>query len=111
MTLLGPGSSFEGLLLLPDSARIDGRLCGQVVARGDLEVGPTGEVEADLEARSLRVEGRVRGDLRASARIALGPGARVEGRLSAPVLSIEEGARVDGPCCCGGAAPQTAAPS
>jgi len=65
---LGAGMAFEGLLVLPRRARIDGRLGGEVLAGGPVWVGPTGEVEADLEADSVVVEGRVHGNLRAPSR-------------------------------------------
>jgi len=100
-SFLGEGTSFEGLLVLPHAARIDGHVRGEVKAQGALCIGPSGTVEADLAVASVVVEGRVRGDLRATASIALGPGARVDGDLAAPRLSIAEGARVNGRCRCG----------
>jgi cytoskeletal protein CcmA (bactofilin family) len=98
---LGAGMAFEGLLVLPRRARIDGRIGGEVLAGGPVWVGPTGEVEADLEADSVVVEGRVHGNLRARHSIALGPAAVVRGDLVAPRLRVAEGARVDGRCACG----------
>ena len=107
-TLLGEGARFEGLLVLPGAARLDGHVRGRVVAHGPLRIGPSGRIEADLEASHLEVEGRVEGDLRASELIALGPGARVEGALCAPRLRIAEGARIEGRCRSG---PGVAGPS
>ena len=95
------GQSFDGLLVLPRDARIDGRVRGEVLAGGTVRVGPTGVVEADLEADAVVVEGRVEGSVRAQTTIALGPAAAVQGDLCAPKLSIEEGARVEGRCHCG----------
>jgi len=93
--------SFEGLLVLPRAARIDGHVGGEVLAGGPVWVGPGGEVDADLEADTMVVEGRVNGNLRARHAIALGPTAVVRGDLAAPLLRIAEGARIDGRCICG----------
>jgi cytoskeletal protein CcmA (bactofilin family) len=97
------GMSFEGLLVLPQAARIDGRVRGEVLAGAAVWVGPTGVVEADLEADAVVVEGRVDGHVRARSSIELGSGAVVRGDLVAPRLAMAEGARVDGHCWCGSA--------
>lgn len=100
--ILASGTSFEGILVLPGPARIEGRVRGVILAGGPVWVGPSGVVEADLEADEVVVEGRVEGGLRARTRIALGPGAIVNGDLEAPQLAIAEGSVVNGRCRCGG---------
>ena len=96
--VLAEGTVFEGLLVLPGPGRIDGRVCGEVVAAGDVWVGPTGVVEADLDGHTVVIEGRVEGDVRASSLIELRAGGRVRGGLSAPRLRIADGSVVDGLC-------------
>jgi cytoskeletal protein CcmA (bactofilin family) len=95
---LGPHMSFEGLLVLPKPARIDGRVAGSVMAGASVWVGATGVVEADLEADSIVVEGSVRGDLRARSSIELGPEAVVNGDLTGPRIVVADGACVNGRC-------------
>jgi cytoskeletal protein CcmA (bactofilin family) len=95
---LGPHMSFEGLLVLPKPARIDGRVAGTVMASASVWVGTTGVVEADLEADAIVVEGSVRGDLRARTSIELGPEAVVDGDLTGPRIVVAEGACVNGRC-------------
>lgn len=101
--VLAEGASFEGTLVLPGPARIDGRVRGEVLAASDVWVGPTGRVEADLDVRAVVIEGFVDGDVSASERIELRGGARVRGRVSAPRLAVAEGCTVDGRCSTGGA--------
>ncbi|MGH0029170.1 MAG: bactofilin family protein [Myxococcota bacterium] len=103
MPVLPEGASFEGLLVLPGPARIDGRVRGEVLAASDLWIGPSGCIEADLEVRAVTVEGRVEGDVRARERIDLRGTARVHGNVSAPRLAMSEGCVVDGRCEAGGA--------
>ena len=93
---LGEGMAFQGLLVMPKAGRIDGRVSGAVLAGASVHVGPTGVVEADLEADAISVEGRVHGNLYARSSIELGPAAVVTGDLYGPRASIAEGARVDG---------------
>ena len=89
---LGPHMSFEGLLVLPKPARIDGRVAGTVMAGSSVWVGASGVVEAD----TIVVEGNVRGDLRARSSIELGPEAVVSGDLTGPRVVVAEGACVNG---------------
>lgn len=96
--VLVEGAEFEGLLVLPGSGRIDGRVRGEVIAHEDVWVGPNGVVEAHLAGRSVVVEGRVEGDVRAHELIELRAGGRVRGGLTAPRLCIADGSVVDGPC-------------
>jgi len=95
---LGPDMAFDGLLVLPKSARIEGRAMGTVLAGASVWVGATGVVEADLEAEAIVVEGSVQGSLRARTSIELGPGAVVNGNVSAPRISVSDGAQVNGRC-------------
>jgi cytoskeletal protein CcmA (bactofilin family) len=99
---LPEGAVFEGLLVLPGAARIDGTVRGEVLAASDLWVGPNGAIEADLEVRAVVIEGRVEGDVMAGERIELRSSARIRGNVSAPSLAIAEGCVVDGSCSSGG---------
>lgn len=102
--VLTEGALFEGLLVLPASGRIDGRVRGEVIAAQDVWVGPSGVVEAHLDGDTVVIEGVVEGDVRARSRIELRAGGRVRGNLTAPRLCIEEGSLVDGACEAGAAA-------
>jgi cytoskeletal protein CcmA (bactofilin family) len=106
MPVLPAGAAFEGLLVLPGPARIDGRVRGEVLAASDVWIGRSGQVEADLEVRAVTIEGTVEGDVIARERIDLRGTARVHGRVSAPRLSMAEGSVVDGDCRAGETAPQ-----
>ena len=92
------GASFEGLVLLQGSARIDGAVRGEVIGAERLEIGTGAELQASVEADEIFLAGRVEGAVRAARRLELGPTARVRGRIDAPRLVAAEGARVDGEC-------------
>ena len=96
LPVLPEDAVFDGLLVLPGPARIDGHVRGEVLAASDLWVGPTGRVQADLEVRSIVIEGRVEGDVSASERIELRGAGQIRGNLRAPRLVVAAGCRVDG---------------
>lgn len=102
---LAEGMSFDGLLVLTRSARIDGHSRGSICADGAVEVGAKGWVEADLDASYVVIDGRVQGDVAAQSAITLGRDAAVLGDLTAPKLRMAEGARIEGRVRCGGTPP------
>jgi cytoskeletal protein CcmA (bactofilin family) len=102
--ILPEGAVFDGLLVLPRTARIDGCVRGEVLAASDVWVGPSGRVQADLEVRAIVIEGCVEGDVTAAERIELRGTARVRGDVSAPRIAMDEGCIVDGTCSAGAAA-------
>lgn len=98
LPVLPEGAVFDGLLVLPGPARIDGSVRGEILAAADLWVGPAGRVQADLEVRSIVVEGRIEGDVTATERIELRGAGQIQGSLCSPRLVMADGCRVDGSC-------------
>ena len=92
------GAEFEGTLVLPMPARIDGLVRGRVLADSDVWIGEGGYVGADLAGDRIVVAGTVEGDVSARISIELHATGRVRGDLVAPSLRLAEGAVVDGEC-------------
>ena len=97
-TVLGRGTEFKGDLKSSASVRVDGRLEGSVQTSGDLIVGESGVVVANVEAASIMVAGEVQGQVKASARLEIAPTGRIRGDVETPVLVVNEGGRLDGKC-------------
>lgn len=97
-TVLAPGTEFEGLLSFRGSARVDGKLTGEVVAQGRLVIGPGARVKARIEVDELIVGGELQGEVHARKRIELLESARVVGSLHSPLLSVAEGGFLQGRC-------------
>jgi cytoskeletal protein CcmA (bactofilin family) len=100
--LLGPGTSFEGVLSFEGTLRVDGELAGSVYAnRGALVIGPQARVRARIEVAELVLAGALVGDVIAHRRVELLAGAELEGNITSPLLAIAEGGRIAGRCTTG----------
>jgi len=95
---LDAGSFIEGDLHFEDTFRLDGRLKGRVVSRGDLVVGEHGDVEADIEVGRVFVSGTLRGSVTATRRVEIAATGKVYADLETPSLVVEDGAIVHGQC-------------
>jgi cytoskeletal protein CcmA (bactofilin family) len=106
-TVLGEGASFKGTLRVEGNIRCDAKVEGTIDVTGDLYVGKSGEVHADVKASNVQVEGNVKGTIRSMGKTVLMAGARVEGDIHSESLRIEDGVFFQGNCVMG--KPQTMA--
>ena len=93
---VGAGASFDGVLTFWGLARVDGRLRGEVVADGTLEVGPEADVHAKVEVDVLVVEGLVEGEVLARERVEVRATGRITAAVRTPSLVLEEGGSLEG---------------
>ena len=98
---LDAGSHIEGDLHFEDTFRIDGRLTGRVVSKGDLVVGEQGQVEGEVRVGRLFVSGTVKGSVVADQRVEITARGKVGADLETPSLIIEDGAFFEGHCSMG----------
>jgi cytoskeletal protein CcmA (bactofilin family) len=96
-TYLNSKSKIIGNVVLRDSARIDGKVEGDIVATGAIVIGDTAIVSARIQAPAVVVCGKVNGDISAGS-IEIGAKAKVVGNLSSAFLNVEHGAVLDGRC-------------
>ncbi|OGJ89855.1 MAG: hypothetical protein A2487_19225 [Candidatus Raymondbacteria bacterium RifOxyC12_full_50_8] len=97
-TVIGEGALIEGTVTVGHDIRVDGAIKGKMAIEGDLIVGTTGVVEADITVKSTRIGGRVVGNLVAAERIELEEKASVMGDIKTKDLIINEGALFHGNC-------------
>ncbi len=88
---LGEGTVIQGKLSFDTPVRIDGKLSGEIFSSKVLIVGPSGHIDASIEAASLVILGSVKGTISASERVELWSGASLEGVVTTPVLVIQDG--------------------
>ncbi len=94
-----PGAEFEGKLKFTSgAARINSHFRGEVNGDGYLLVAERGELEGDVNVKSVTVTGKVKGTIRASERIEIKDPGVILGDIYTPVLVVEPGGYLDGQC-------------
>ena len=89
----------KGTIKFDKVMRIDGKFDGELKTKeGELIVGKTGNIKANVKVRNAIVEGRVDGNITASDRVELKKKAQLIGDLQAKTLVIEEGVVFVGKC-------------
>jgi cytoskeletal protein CcmA (bactofilin family) len=97
-TVIGTGTVIEGILKVYHDIRVDGIIKGKIYIEGDLIVGNSGSIEADIEVVSTKIAGKILGNLSAKERIELEENASVVGDIKTKDLIINEGAVFHGNC-------------
>jgi cytoskeletal protein CcmA (bactofilin family) len=94
-TVLGANSSLEGTLRSSANIRLDGTFTGTLEITGNVLVGETAKIKADINARNISIAGAVRGNI-SGKKVQLLRTGRVWGDIQAVALTTEEGAFIDG---------------
>jgi cytoskeletal protein CcmA (bactofilin family) len=95
-TVLGANTAFKGEIKSRANVRIDGQFEGDVQVDGNLLIGETARVHANVQAKSeIRIAGAVRGDV-SGYKVHLARTGRVWGDITTNFLVTEEGAFIEG---------------
>ncbi len=98
MTVIGPDTRINGEMTFDKSALILGAFEGKIIAQGEVQIGPTADCRAAIDAQRVIVDGAVTGPIHARERLTLSPNARVTGDITAGTLIVAEGASFVGQC-------------
>ncbi len=99
LTNLTQDVEIKGTIKFGEAMRIDGNFEGELITdNGDLVVGKTGNVKANINVKSAVIEGRVDGNIKASDRVELKQDAHLIGDLQAKTLVMEKGVVFVGKC-------------
>lgn len=98
--ILDVDAAMQGSLVFKDSInlRINGKFEGSLEARGNLTIGQTAIVNADISGDNIIIGGKVKGRITAREMLTLLPTAVVEGDVYPSKLNIAEGAILEGKC-------------
>ncbi len=97
-TLIGKGSVMDGNFASPGSARIDGKITGNVNVEGVLVLGISGAIRGNVKCSSIIIGGEIEGNIIAPERAELSPSARVIGDIRTDSIIIDENAVFHGKC-------------
>lgn len=95
-TVIGKDTKFQGTLNGKGLIRIDGEAEGAITGTGDIVIGESGRVQAELKARNITIAGSYDGKLVADGKLELKSTARVCGTINANGLIVEDGANMCG---------------
>ncbi len=94
-TVLGASATLKGDLKSQANIRLDGIFEGTLEIDGNVLVGETAKITADIHAKNVSIAGAVRGNVSGKKVQILRTG-RVWGDINATAIATEEGAFIDG---------------
>lgn len=99
VALLEPGIEFEGKMKLASgTVRLNSHFKGEIQGDGTVLVSERGEVEAEINVKSVTVIGKVKGSVRVKDRLEIRERGVILGDIFTPVLVVEPGGYFDGQC-------------
>jgi len=98
--ILDVDAAMQGTLSFKDpvNLRINGKFEGNLETRGNLTIGQTASVSANIVGDNIIIGGKIKGRITAKERLTLLPSAVVEGDIYTTRLNVAEGAVLEGKC-------------
>ncbi|MDR0528673.1 MAG: polymer-forming cytoskeletal protein [Zoogloeaceae bacterium] len=98
-SLIGQGTRIEGNVMFSGGLRVDGEICGKVVAASSsstLMLSEHGVVNGHVDVAQIIVNGVINGPVRSSEFLELHPKARIVGDIEYRMIEIQQGALIEG---------------
>jgi len=95
-TVVGKDTLFKGSLRAKGLIRIDGDMEGELCTQGDVVIGESGKVAAQIKCRNIAVAGRFEGNLDAEGKLEIRSTGIVIGGVKTNGLLIDDGAVFSG---------------
>ncbi|ALO15683.1 bactofilin family protein [Salinivirga cyanobacteriivorans] len=92
------GTQITGDIVTNGEIRIDGKLQGNLQAKGKVVVGPTGSVNGEISCKNCDVQGQIEGKVEVGQLLSLKSSSKITGDIITHQLGIEPGARLNGNC-------------
>lgn len=91
--VIGPGIHINGDISGDENLLIEGKVDGKIrLASNHVEIGQSGQVNADITAKVIKIAGQVRGDLTGTEKVVISRSGNVHGNIVAPRMTLEDGA-------------------
>jgi cytoskeletal protein CcmA (bactofilin family) len=88
--------AIEGEVIGEENLHVDGSIKGRIQLNGNLYVGASGTVKADVSATNVIIQGKIVGNVIAEQQLEIQPSGRLIGDCTAASIDIREGAVFDG---------------
>lgn len=98
INLIGNGTGIVGDISSNGDMRIDGSLKGNIIISGKLVVGPSGNIEGNVQCQNADVSGEINGKITVNELLSLKASAKVLGDIVTGKISIEPNASFTGTC-------------
>jgi cytoskeletal protein CcmA (bactofilin family) len=95
-SILGRNSRIEGDINGNESVLIEGTLKGSLKVDGDIIIGASGRVEAELEGNNIFIHGTVSGNVVARQHLEIESSGKMSGDITAGSIDIKEGSSFEG---------------
>lgn len=95
-TVIGPSVKLEGELLGEGNISIHGNVSGKIQTKGNLLVGETANIKAEVSAANISITGTVEGNIHSEQKLEINDNGKVVGDISSQSLSIAPGASFSG---------------
>lgn len=96
------GTRIEGSMFTENDIRIDGKLVGTLNCKGKVIIGPTGDIEGEIQCANAVVEGKFNGLLLVTELLHVRETAKIEGDVNTAKLIVQSGAVFEVSCKMGG---------
>src|SRR3989338_427932 len=96
-TVIGTDTIIQGTVSSKGSIRVDGKVEGGITDADSVVIGESGDVQGDVNAKSVVIGGKVIGNINAS-NIEILAAAAIHGDIKTAALAISEGANFEGNC-------------
>ncbi len=95
--VIGPRIKINGDVSGEENLSIEGQVEGSVhLKEFRVDVGPSGIVKANINAKVVKIDGTVEGDIVASEMATISRTGNVKGNITAPRMTLEDGAKFKG---------------
>ncbi len=96
VSLISENVRIEGELTGEENILINGRIVGSIKLDGDVVIGITGIVEADIDGNTVIIQGTVKGNVTARSHLEIQSTGKMFGDISARSIDIKEGSTFEG---------------
>ena len=100
--LLVRGTRVEGKISTESDIRIDGKLVGELMSKGKVIIGPSGEIRGDIDCQNAVIEGHFSGNLVVHELLQVKESAHIEGDVQTAKLIVQSGSVFNVTCSMGG---------